>query len=161
MNRIVLGGYGVGGAAALHAALSYDQQTLGEKLAGIVTLSAWLPASAANKSVRIALNLKSFLLEFQRVKCMSQNISLRILINSRPASYFSALYACTNTANRKNEILPQIIAFVQKSLSALLHRIQQCVKMHHGKYKIVRYDKKSYIACSTDTQDKRQLQNDL
>lgn len=37
-NRIVLGGFSQGGALALYAALTYPQQ-----LAGVVSLSCWLP----------------------------------------------------------------------------------------------------------------------
>ncbi len=50
-NRIIIGGYGQGGALALHSGL-----LLQEKVAGIVALSAWLPLMYNCYRVRMSLD---------------------------------------------------------------------------------------------------------
>ncbi len=60
MNRIIIGGFGQGGAMAFHSALTFQEENPGEKFAGIVALSCWLPADAATKSVKVHLHLTYF-----------------------------------------------------------------------------------------------------
>ncbi len=50
-NRIIVGGFGQGGALALHSALLFE-----ERVAGIVALSSWLPLLYNCYRVRISLN---------------------------------------------------------------------------------------------------------
>ncbi len=53
MDRIIIGGFGQGGALALHAAFTWSK-----KLAGIIALSCYMAKGPTPYSVRVSWNLK-------------------------------------------------------------------------------------------------------